>query len=607
MNTKAISTLAILAATLFWVSSVAGTVLYVGVLEDYEEISSALDEAAAGDTISVEAGIWDVPDAVEIKIPGLVLQGENPATTILDGQNQAYAVVKVEAQGVVITGFTLRNGSSHGVYVNDSNWAVIDHNVIAGNGDRGILLGMGKPWATITGNTIVDNKVSAIYSYRDDPRTSIVNNIIAGNSRGIVTDSGVRHIRVENNCFWGQSTDNEQVSVGKGNIRADPLFADASGGDYGIAAASPCKGAARDGGNIGALAVVTRSTPVQPAPGAISGSVIEVSPGGGAAAIQRALESAGPGSTIKIPAGTWQVPEEITVKTSGVKLQGAGPDLTILDGMGAAYSVVNVGAPGVTIAGFTLRNGSSHGVYVSGDNWVTIDHNVITANKDRGILAGMGEPYAIITNNTIVANQVSAIYTYRNDSRTRIVNNIIADNSRGIVTDSDSLNHMTVGYNCFKGQSGDEEQVLAGRGSIRADPMFADPDHGDYRLKPGSPCIGKGENGQDIGAFGRAVSNPSPPPAPAANVDRSVFRIVVFAKDTALGSRILAGLRNAGFTNDRSYVAAKPNDYANVKFARPAESIVDAVVNVVSDLYKTALKREESSSDTDLDIFINLP
>jgi hypothetical protein len=41
-------------------------------------------------------------------------------------------------------------------------------------------------------------------------------------------------------------------------------------------------------------------------------------------------------------------------------------------------------------------------------------------------------------------------------------------------------------------------------GSIEADPMFANPEEGDFHLLPGSPCLGSGLNGEDMGAFGAA-------------------------------------------------------------------------------------------------------
>jgi parallel beta-helix repeat protein len=41
-----------------------------------------------------------------------------------------------------------------------------------------------------------------------------------------------------------------------------------------------------------------------------------------------------------------------------------------------------------------------------------------------------------------------------------------------------------------------------GEGNIDADPLFCDPDSGDYTLAENSPCVGTGENGANMGAFG---------------------------------------------------------------------------------------------------------
>jgi len=59
------------------------------------------------------------------------------------------------------------------------------------------------------------------------------------------------------------------------------------------------------------------------------------------------------------------------------------------------------------------------------------------------------------------------------------------------------------------------EGGFPGTGNIDANPMFVDPDNGDYRLSPGSPCIDAGDNtavpvgiDTDLGGNPRFVDDP---------------------------------------------------------------------------------------------------
>jgi hypothetical protein len=79
-----------------------------------------------------------------------------------------------------------------------------------------------------------------------------------------------------------------------------------------------------------------------------------------------------------------------------------------------------------------------------------------------------------------------------------IVNNIFRDGARCFVTAPvpDVLEWRYNDFLHYAPDPGCGYQV----GNFSADPLFCDAGHGDYRLQPKSPCIGTGENGEDVGA-----------------------------------------------------------------------------------------------------------
>ena len=69
------------------------------------------------------------------------------------------------------------------------------------------------------------------------------------------------------------------------------------------------------------------------------------------------------------------------------------------------------------------------------------------------------------------------------------------------------INSITIAYSDIQGGEGgivtnDNVTVYWEEGNIFADPLFCNADSSDYTLAENSPCVGTGENGANMGAFG---------------------------------------------------------------------------------------------------------
>lgn len=325
----------------------------------------------------------------------------------------------------------------------------------------------------------------------------------------------------------------------------------------------------------------------------MAAKTLNVGPGAEYTDINSALSAASSGDVVSVAAGYYGVPDGVDIETDNITLKGAGADQTILDGMDKAYAVVSAKAKGVTVTGFTLQNGSSHGFYASENNYGTLSYCVITGCKDRGMLLGSGEPYAVIDHNTFANNQVSTIYSYRDDARTKFTNNISYEDGRAIVTDS-TVSHMTIKYNCFYGGANDSVAAKTSKTNMIKDPKFLDADS-DFHLQDGS----------NIGALGKG-KNPVIE-KPAAKKASGVYKIVVLADDEDLGKKVLDVLVAGGFGNSESYVTGGPDDDANIKYGAATRDDVKAMRKLISVFYDGKLEETEEFDSDDYDVFINLP
>lgn len=261
--------LAILPATLIaWFTPPAFAAIR-RVPQDYPTIQAAINAAKAGDVIEVAAGTYY--ENVIVNVRDIAIVGESRVTTTVDG-GRVGSVFNIQATGVEIRGFTLRNGGSryYGVYAALYGGAGIRDNRIVNN-VIGVLLSE-SDGNTVEGNDLLDNSMYGIdvitlggniirnntvtgggygIELSDSPSNQVTNNTISDTSYGVYVaysnNNNVSDNTLYNNSwniYLASSNDNEvgknvvsggsagiQVMRSQGNL---VLNNTASGSSYGI-------------------------------------------------------------------------------------------------------------------------------------------------------------------------------------------------------------------------------------------------------------------------------------------------------------------------------------------------------------------------------------
>jgi hypothetical protein len=149
------------------------------------------------------------------------------------------------------------------------------------------------------------------------------------------------------------------------------------------------------------------------------------------------------------------------------------------------------------MAGWYLLSSSGGGIYLNESNPI-ISYNLIASNFVSEFGSGGGIQFGasscpMIFNNTIVGNHArpgsgSGIAGGNPDAV--IMNNISWNNDWHEI-----VGNLTVVYCNVEGG-------WPGEGNIDLDPLFCYSDTGNYFLSNASPCVGSGQSGEDMGAYG---------------------------------------------------------------------------------------------------------
>ncbi|NQT34322.1 hypothetical protein HQ587_03960, partial [bacterium] len=535
MHKVAISLIAVLFLLLIGVIPSEARIRHVP--NDFDTIQEAIIAAQDEDTVLVQPetyveNISFLGKHITVGSLFLTTGDENFITsTIIDGDGIGKTVRFENEEGpeAILSGFTIQNGFSTwggGIYCQGTS-PTLDHLLITDNR------------ASRYGGGVYATQAEEIPS---DP--TLINVTVAGNEAGIghggISTFQNSSATIVNSIFWDNVpfgmadgltisySDIERGYGGEAVIDQDPQFIDPDNGDFHISDRSPCIDTGdpnspedRDGSraDMGALFYNQGNVRIFNVPDEYE-------------TINEAIEVTEPGDTVLVHPGTYVenidfIGKDITI--ASLYLITGDVDYihqTIIDGNGDSSVVVieNNESQDAVLCGFTIRNGyadNGGGIFCSRAN-PTLTHLEI---EDNTALYGGGiylfESDATLSHVAIIQNRSnrdgSGISCYNSNpviTNCTISRNITNREGGGLYFDA---NCQAVLTSCIVWENdpvqiggdgdltitfSDIEDGWQGEGNINTDPLFADPDNGDFNLtwanwrdedETKSPCIDTGD------------------------------------------------------------------------------------------------------------------
>jgi len=508
-----------------------------------------------GDTVNIMAGTHLVTSDVHLDIAGtgdlpIVYRGYGDSTTIINGNDSSAKLLMLEAEHINIQNLELTNSREKAIEVKSDSCIVIDcyihhvgheavrvtsdynlfiRNIIAFNLEEGFKNEGGAHENLYYNNTVYSNGKMGFQLKEKDSR--VFNNISVLNEKGINGDND--NICAFNNVWNNSSGDySNGVIDSAGGISEDPLFVDASGGDFSLLGGSPCIDAGLDLG-YSFLGAAPDMGAIESSPVTVSGTVYWVSPSGNddndgldSTTAWVSIDNGDvkglltPGDTVNILPGTYSVSSTVQLNLSGTALypivhRGFGTGEVIIDIGGASEAIFDILGNYRHIISLTMTNSQRDAIQLYGDacyvyNCIAHDYgyqgidvhgsdNLIQRNifhnaGQSGIVNRAGAENNRFYGNTAYSCDLDGVWIDGSVSTARVFNNILVQGEYGI---RGPAGNVCAFNNVCNNTSFDyTDGVSDSAGGISEDPLFEDPAADNFVLQDGSPCI---DAGLDLG------------------------------------------------------------------------------------------------------------